>query len=102
MTGNSLKRRMDRLGRQSGDWGDILPLIRQKKRYRDLTDAQKERYWKYHGTTKESAEMIETLVLGSVPDFVLEKMPKKMTSEEEQKHIANVAAEIEEILNEKH
>ena len=96
---HSLKRRVERLSVRSEEWGDVLALIRAKKRYSELTDEQKERYCRYyHGMDRATIEEIEEMVTGKPLDFVLEKKPPKMPPEEKREHITKVAAEIEEIL----
>lgn len=99
MTSNSLKRRVDRLRKRSDEWEDVLMLIRQKKRYSELTDDQKERYCRYyHGMDRAIIEEIEEMVIGKPLDFVLEKRPPKMSPEEERKHIEKVTKEVQEYI----
>lgn len=97
---NSIKKRVERLSARSEEWGDVLALIRAKKRYSELTDEQKERYCRYyHGMDRAIIEEIEEMVIGKPLDFVLEKKPPKMSPEDEREHIAKVAVEIEEYMN---
>ena len=56
---NSIKKRVKRLSAHSEEWGDVLALIRAKKRYSELTDEQKERYCRYyHGMDRATIEEI--------------------------------------------
>ena len=94
---NSLKRRIERLSARSEEWGDVLDLIRAKKRYRELTDDQKRRYCLYYyGMDYEVIEAVEQTVEDKPLDFVLKKRPARLTAEEEQERISKAAREIEE------
>jgi len=114
---NNIKRRLNRLQQPNEAYSDILLLIRQKRRYSELTDDQKERYCRYYyGIERDVVEEVQAYVC--MPDyletdeeqqhwlkdykanldFVLEKRPPKMSPEEEKKHIAKVAKEIEAIV----
>ena len=115
---SSIKNRMTRLSKHSNEWGDVLALIRAKKRYSELTDDQKERYCLYYwGIAREVVEEVEMMVKCSeeieswedekrwieenkekLLNFVLKKRPPKMSPEEERHHVGKVAKEIAEYI----
>ena len=92
---NNIKRRVERLSAHSGEWGDVLALIRAKKHYSELTDDQKDRYCRYYyGSGYTIIEEVEQMVTGKPIDFVLKKRQPTMPFDEERKLIAKVANEI--------
>ena len=98
---NSIKKRVKRLSAHSEEWGDVLALIRAKKRYSELTDKQKERYCRYyHGMDRAIIEEIEEMVIGKPLDFVLKKRPPRLSPEEEEKRLKESIAEVERIMSE--
>ena len=114
---SSIKRRVERLSARSDEWSDVLALIREKKRYKALTETQRERYCLYYFDAPCSVVEGIYLMLDCPEnlesyedemswieenrkhlDFVLKKRPLKMSLTEEREHIEKVADEIEKMI----
>lgn len=87
-------KRLESKQAQTGKFSGILRLIREGKRYDELTDDQKERYWEYHNLDREAAEEVYQAV-GIPLTFELNFKPRRMTPDEERKHLKTIADEIE-------
>ena len=92
---NRLKRLEDA---SEGNHAEIIQLIKSGAFYDEITDAQKVEYCAYHGFDRQAFEEVNEWMLETM-HFKLELKPPKMTPEEERKHIAEVAKEIEAFMN---
>lgn len=92
---NRLKRLEDA---SEGNYTEIIQLIKSGAFYDELTDDQKDMYCQYRDFDRQAFEDVSTVMLETM-HIMLEIKPPKMTPEEERKHVAEVAKEIESILN---
>ena len=77
---------------------EIIRLIKSGAFYDEISDIQKEEYCAYHGFDRQAFEDVNGWMLKTM-HFKLELKPPKMTPEEERKHVAEVAKEIEAYMN---
>ena len=94
-----VKRRLKRLEDVSEENNtEIICLIKSGAFYDEINDVQKDEYCKYREVDREAFEDVLFWVLETM-HVKLELKPPKMTPEEERKHVAEVAKEIEAYLN---
>lgn len=77
---------------------EIIRLIQSGITYDQLSDGQKDDYCKYQGIEREAFEEFNLMMLDTT-DVSLQLKPPPMTPEEERRHVAEVAKEIEAYLN---